>query len=95
MNFRNFPHFFFDGFPKFQTSNSSIHRGAGCAVPSGPAYPSYSSSWRPPASPPASHPLDSAANLFSAAAAAGAASSPCSYSQELRTKMADYNGWRY
>ena len=71
------------------------------------AYPTYTSTWRPPASPglgqgraelsrhahsDSGHSLDTA-NLFSAAAAAGV--NPACYSQELRSKMSDYSGWRY
>ena len=66
------------------------------------SYPTYTSTWRPPASPSAfpvsglgaraAHTQDSA-NLFSAAAAASV--NPACYSQELRSKMSDYSGWRY
>ena len=69
------------------------------------SYPTYTSTWRPPASPgafpvsglgpgarAATHTQDSA-NLFSAAAAASV--NPACYSQELRSKMSDYSGWRY
>lgn len=67
------------------------------------SYPTYTSTWRPPASPSA-FPVSGlgqgaraahqdSANLFSAAAAASV--NPACYSQELRSKMSDYSGWRY